>query len=76
MFGFDIGGFALGTILVSLIVPLAIAVAVIAVVVWAFRRSAPTGRNAAVDELRGRFARGEIDQSEFQARIETLTRDA
>ena len=56
--------------------PLAIAFAAIAVVVRAIRRSAPTGRNAAIDELRGRLARGEIDQSEFQARIETLTRDA
>lgn len=75
MFGFDIGGFVMGTILVSLLVPLVITAVVIGVVVWAIRRSAPTGRDAAIQQLRARFAAGEIDQSEFQARMDALTRD-
>ena len=76
MFGFDIGGFVFGTILLSVVVPLVITIAIIGVIVWAIRRSAPTGKNAAIEELRTRFARGEIDQSEFQARMDVLTRDA
>ena len=76
VFGFDIGGFVIGTILVSLIVPLVITGIVIGVVVWSIRRASPGGKNAAIDELRSRFARGEIDQSEFQARMDALTRDA
>lgn len=75
MFGFDVGGFVLGTIIVSLLVPLVITGAVIGVIVWAIRRSVPTGRDTAVQELRTRFARGQIDQAEFQARMDALTRD-
>ena len=75
MFGFDIGGFVLGTIIVSLVVPLVITGFVIFTVIWAIRRSIPsmpTGDNAAIQELRDRFARGEINQSEFQARMDVL----
>ena len=75
MFGFDVGGFVIGTIIVSLLVPLVIMGVIIGVIVWAIRRSVPTGRDAAVQELRTRFARGQIDQAEFQARMDTLTRD-
>ena len=75
MFGFDIGGFVIGTVIVSLMIPLVITGVVIGVVVWAIRRSVPTGRDAAIQELRNRFARGEIDQSEFQARMDALTRE-
>ena len=39
-------------------------------------RSMNVFSNAAIEELRARFARGEIDLSEFQARMDTLTRDA
>lgn len=73
--GFDIGGFITATVLISVLVPLIITGVVIGVVVWAIRRSAPTGKDAAIAELRSRFARGEIDQSEFQARMDALTRD-
>jgi uncharacterized membrane protein len=76
MFGFDVGGFVIGTIIVSLVVPLAITGVVIAVIVWAIRRSVPTGRDAAVQELRSRFARGQIDETEFLARMDALTRDS
>jgi uncharacterized membrane protein len=76
VFGFDIGGFVMGTILVSLIVPLVITGVVIGVVIWAIRRNVPSGRDAAIQQLRARFAAGEIDQSEFQARMDALTREA
>jgi len=49
-----------------------ITVAVIAVIVWAFRRVAPALRDPAEQELRDRLARGEIDMSEFQARLDAL----
>ena len=75
MFGFDIGGFILGTVILSLVIPLVITGFVIFVIVWAIRRSIPSGKDAALSELRGRFARGEIDQSEFQARMDALTRE-
>ena len=76
MFGFDIGGFVIGTLIISLVVPLVITGIVIGVVVWAIRRSVPTGKDAAVQQLRARFARGEIDQTEFQARMDALTRES
>ncbi len=47
-------------------------VAVIAVIVWAFRRVAPAMRDPAEQELRDRLAKGEIDLAEFQARLDTL----
>ena len=68
----------MGTLIISLIIPLVITGLVIFVVVWAIRRSIPsmpTGKNAAIMELRDRFARGEIDQAEFQARMDALTRN-
>ena len=71
----DIGGFIFGTIILSLLVPLVITIGVVVAVIWAIRRSVPTGKDAAIAELRGRFARGEIDQSEFQARMDALSRD-
>jgi uncharacterized membrane protein len=75
VFGFDIGGFILGTIVLSLVVPLVIAGVIIGVVVWAIRRSVPSGKDAAVRQLRARFASGEIDLSEFQARMDALSRN-
>jgi uncharacterized membrane protein len=76
VFGFDVGGFVAATVLISLLIPIVITVIVIGTVVWAMRRAMPTGKDAAIQELRDRFARGEIDQSEFQARMDTLTKDA
>jgi uncharacterized membrane protein len=46
------------------------------VIIWAIRRNVPTGKDVAIQQLRARFASGEIDQSEFQARMDALTRDA
>ena len=78
VFGFDVGGFVMGTLIISLVIPLVITGFVIFVVVWAIRRSIPSmpkGKNAAIMELRDRFARGELDQAEFQARKDALTRN-
>jgi uncharacterized membrane protein len=72
VFGFDLGGFIVGTVILSLVVPLVITGIVIGVIVWTIRRTIPTGRNAAIAELRDRLARGEIDPSEFQARVDAL----
>jgi len=73
--GIDIGNFIIGTVVISLLVPLVITVVVIGVIVWAIKRSIPSGKNAAIHELRARYARGEIEQSEFQSRMDALTRD-
>jgi uncharacterized membrane protein len=72
----DVGGFIVGTIILSLLIPIVITVGVIGTIIWAIRRSVPTGKDAAIAQLRTRFARGEIDQSEFQARMDALTRDS
>jgi len=71
-----VGGFVLITIIGAVILPLAITILVIGVIVWSMRRAIPSGKDAAIQELRDRFARGEIDQSEFQARMDALNREA
>ena len=69
----DLGGFIVGTILVSLLVPIIITLFVVGMIIWTIRRSA-SGEDAAIRELRARFARGEIDPAEFRARLESLKR--
>ena len=71
--GFD-GFFDLffGITILGIIVSLAVPIAIIAVIVWAIRRSAPARRDPAEQELRDRFARGEIDMAEFQVRMRAL----
>jgi putative membrane protein len=50
----------------------------IALIVWAVRatsdRPAARGRNGALEILEERFARGEIEQDEFEQRRRTLER--
>ena len=58
----------------SLAIPLLTTVLIIGVVVWAIRRSVPPREDPAIAELKARFARGEIDPAEYQARLETLQR--
>jgi uncharacterized membrane protein len=70
----DISGFVMGTVLISLLIPLMITGIMLGIIVWAVRRTVPSGRDAAIRQLRDRFARGEIDQSEFDARMDSLTR--
>jgi putative membrane protein len=59
----------------SMVVPLLITVIVIGVVVWAIRRNTAAREDPAVAELKARYARGEIDQAEFEVRLRSLTRD-
>jgi hypothetical protein len=40
--------------------------------IWAIRRTVPTGKDSAEMELRARLARGEISPTEFQAREDAL----
>jgi uncharacterized membrane protein len=72
---FDVGGFVMATMAVAVIVPLVITGLVIGVIVWAIRRSAPAGEDPAISELKSRLARGEIDPSEYQARLDALNAD-
>ena len=63
-------GFFLVTIL-GVVASFAVPLVVIGVVIWAIRRQAPR-RDPAEEALRQRFARGEIDQSEFLVRMRAL----
>ncbi len=59
----------------SIIVPLVITGVVIATVIWAIRRNSAPREDPAVAALKARYARGEIDQAEFEVRLRSLTRD-
>ena len=59
------------TVALSLIVPLLITGAVLVVVVWGIRRTAPH-EDPAVAELKARLARGEIDPTEYEVRMRAL----
>ena len=69
---FDVFGWMGPIFAISLIVPLVITVAVIAVIVWSIRRSMPPREDPAVAELKTRLARGEIDIAEYQVRMRAL----
>lgn len=59
----------------SFAVPLIITGAVIVLIVWAVRRRSPKREDPAVEALKVRNARGEIDQAEFEVRLRSLTMD-
>ena len=59
----------------SIIVPLVITAAVIGVVIWSIRRGVPPREDPAEAELKGRYARGEIDTAEYQVRMRALKED-
>ena len=67
-------GFVTTIVAISFIVPVAITLAIIGLIVWTVRRATPRD-DPAVAELKVRYARGEIDSSEFQARLDNLNRD-
>ena len=75
MLNFDIGGFIGATFVVTLVMFLLTTGIIVGVIVWAIRRTLPTGKDAAMTELRDRLARGEIDPAEFQARFDALSRE-
>lgn len=69
---FDPFGFVGSMLVVSLLVPLITTGLVVGVIVWAIRRSIPAREDAAILELKGRLARGEIDPTEYQVRMRAL----
>jgi uncharacterized membrane protein len=72
VFPVDMGGLIGATIAISLIVPLVITVLVIGVIVWTVRRTMPPREDPAVQELKARLARGEIDTAEYEVRLRAL----
>jgi uncharacterized membrane protein len=71
----DVDGFMgaiFGITIIGIVVSLLVPIAIIILVVWAIRRSAPARRDPAEQELRGRLASGEIDMAEFQVRLRAL----
>ncbi len=68
-------GFFAPMFLLTLAVPIVTTVLIIGVIVWAIRRSVPPREDPAVAELKGRLARGEIDPTEYQVRLEALQRE-
>lgn len=62
-------------VVASFLVPLIITGLIVGVVIWAIRRNAPPREDPAIAELKSRYARGEIDQAEFEVRLRSLSRD-
>jgi putative membrane protein len=61
-----------GMMLFGAVFWLAILVAVGLAIWWLARRRRPTGRDAALEMLRERYARGELSREEFEARRRDL----
>jgi uncharacterized membrane protein len=59
-------------VIIGIVASLLAPVAIIGVIVWAIRRSAPARRDPAEQALRERLASGEIDMAEFQVRLRAL----
>jgi uncharacterized membrane protein len=71
----DVDGFMgaiFGITIIGIVVSLLVPIAIIILVVWAIRRSAPARRDPAEQELRDRLASGEIDMAEFRVRLRAL----
>ena len=58
--------------LVTMLLPLIMTGVIVGVVIWAIRRNSPRREEPAVEELKARLARGEIDPVEYQVRIRAL----
>ena len=58
--------------LATLLLPLIMTGVIVGVVIWAIRRNSPRRDEPAVEELKARLARGEIDPVEYQVRIRAL----
>ncbi len=71
----DIFSFVGPMIALTFIGTFAIMALVIGIIAWSIRRSLPPAQDPAVAELKGRLARGEIDPSEYQARMDALEAD-
>ena len=58
--------------LATLLLPLIMTGVIVGVVIWAIRRNSPRRDEPAVEELKARLGRGEIDPIEYQVRIRAL----
>jgi putative membrane protein len=68
----DLFGFMGPIFVATLLLPLIMTGVIIGVVIWAIRRNTPRREEPAVEELKARLARGEIDPVEYQVRIRAL----
>ena len=71
----NFGGFMdvfFGLTFLSVLASLAIPIIIVGLVIWAVRRNRSLRRDPAEEELRIRLARGEIDMTEFEARLRAL----
>lgn len=71
-FPVDVFGLMGPFVLLTLAVPLITTGLIVGVIVWAIRRNTPRREDPAVEELKARLARGEIDPVEYQVRIRAL----
>lgn len=71
-FPIDLFDFMGPIFLATLLLPLITTGLIVGVVIWAIRRNAPRRESPAVEELKARLARGEIDPVEYQVRIRAL----
>ena len=71
----DLFDWFLPLMVASFAVPLLITAVVIGTIIWAIRRNSAPREDPAVAELKARYARGEIDQAEFEVRLRSLTLD-
>ena len=69
---FDLFGFMGPILALSLLLPLLMTVLIVGVIVWAIRRNSPRREDPAIEALKIRLARGEIDPVEYEVRLRAL----
>ena len=69
---FDRFGFMGPIVAISLLLPLLMTVLIAGVIVWAIRRNSPRREDPAIEALKIRLARGEIDPVEYEVRLRAL----
>ena len=69
---FDLFGFVGPIVAISLLLPLLMTVLIVGVIVWAIRRNSPRREDPAIEALKIRLARGEIDPVEYEVRLRAL----
>ncbi len=72
----QIVGVTMWSVIGSLVATVLVVVLILAVIVWAVRRSSPPREDPAVAELKARLARGEIDPIEFRVRMDEIDRQS
>jgi uncharacterized membrane protein len=69
---FDLFGFMGPIVAISLLLPLLMTGLIVGVIVWAIRRNSPRREDPAIEALKIRLARGEIDPVEYEVRLRAL----